>query len=328
MSTITCKISGETLVRSDLLLGFDLLAVHPIFRAKKELILHPDTVHKFRRAAIWPEKKLYFLAVLNTLELIEFKVPANPSPYTMETNFLQAVHLAGWIDYARHEVKKDVAFPRYTVSIENDTQTMQNIQVWLEELQEIRNYFLKQQQDLDARKRFNDKAAQIEKEFRIAHIFGQAFTPDLAKWALEVSDCPPGLYHKYKEALTTPLEEAWCLDQDFMEEIYEFLSEELPATHDQCIAVKTQARKLWEASKQGYRTFGKSDGTQVVKPNGVVYQIDDDGTAMPTAGNLPPLGPQPQPHQFAKYTQYLLAKAQWEIERDKRKGPSGEYRQF
>lgn len=326
MSQITCTISGEILYKSDLLLGFNLADIHPIFKAQKSLILNANIVHSFGHAASNREKKLWYLAVLNTLDLVEFQVPAMPEPWTMEYTFRDLCTLATWVDYARHgkiaEIHgfvEKIVFPRYLVK--QDNQRLENISSWISALYDIRKIFLARDLENDVKKHLNQTAQKIEIEFRAAGLINQAFTAPLAKWALDISDCPEDKYAKWKDILQTPLGEAWCLDTREVKEIREYLQLELPVTNDQAIAVLHQIKLLYEATTKGLtagdwedeesdedsgevKTFQRPKGP--IKPNKpeIEYQVLLSETELP---------PEPQKSEYPKLFQYLAAKANWDL---------------
>ncbi len=317
MSNEICRISGEVLIKSPLLLGFDLASLHPIFKAKKSIILNPNMIFRFQDAKSWREKRLYFLAVINSTDLINWNHFGEPESHTIEFCFHQAVSLASWIDYARHKIADKVAFPRYVVDKEN--QQMRNIPIWLNTIQDIRNIFLKDYNDELLKKDLNDRAQAIEKEFRKATITGFAFTAPLAKWALETAGCPDGLFEKYYEALKTSIEDAWILDRHLIEEIREFLEEELPVHNPQCLAVRTQARFLHEAAQRAYKNFGVDPELKKTPKPEIEFTI------LPDIPELSPMEPEPKQGDFPKFFQYLAAKAAWEVEKAKRDRKGGDH---
>lgn len=352
MSKIICPISGIELYKSDYMLGFHsytLEDTHPIFKAKKSLILTVDILHRFQSAPSWIEKKLYYLAVINTTELVEFRVPAYPEPYTMEYTFEQLCKLAKWIDYARYGIPERLVFPRYLVTTDNNK--LQNISSWISALYDIRNIWTEKLKDEDLKREINESSARIEMEFRNASIIGQAFTRPLAKWALEIADCPENKFQEYLHLLQTPLTEAWCLDYKLVREVRELLQEELPVTNDQAIAVLHQAKLLYEASIRGLSNLEQSeenendedsnslsmsvdtskpmrDGSKnrpyKIKPSNISFEIINEEPIL----NLQDLPPEPQRADYPKPFQYLQAKAKWDLLKSATEKPKRQYGQF
>ena len=175
---------------------------------KKSLILTPDLVWKFQKAASSHEKKLYFLAALNTTGLVDFRVAAEPAPYIMEHCFLDVVTLSSWIDYAKVSIHDKISFPRYVVNLDN--RELKNISVWLSAIYEIRQIFLDKSRDQEIARDLNEAAHKIEIEFRKAGLIGRAFTKPLAKWALELTEVTEGVFEPWLEILQTSPRR--CLD--------------------------------------------------------------------------------------------------------------------
>jgi len=333
-----CPISGEILMKGNYLLGFDLSSVHPIFKAKKSLILTKDMVFRFMdHKTSWPEKKLIFLAVLNTTELVHWQVPAKPEPYTMEFCFHEAIALASWIDYARHGIREKIQFPEYIVNME--TEKMQNISTWLDSINDIKKIFIARDREDGRKREINERSQQIEVEFRTAGLIGQAFTLPLARWALELTDCPEGCYRKWLELLQTPLEEAWCLDREDLLEIQEHLQAELPVSNPQALAILVQIRKLVEATKWGFTDTSPVPGDDPESPDGIVTRprtprpnrpifhiVQQSEVEAPENYEIPP---EPKRLDFNKPHEYFAAKAKWELlKKELTGGRRGEYKQF
>ena len=333
MSKEICSISGEELIVSPLLLGMDFRSVHPIFKAKKSLILSRNTVFNYHKAHSWREKKLWFLAVLNCTDLVTWKVPAIPEPHTIEFAFETAFEIAGWVDYARHAIQGKLEFPQYICSIESGTQALENIPIFLSEIQKIKELFLKSWRDDDLKRELNENAQRVENEFRKGNLFGLAFTRELAKFALDAARCPKELYDQYLTILTTPLEDAWMIGRDrrdgkhLTEEIYELFEEELPVHHQSFLSVRLQAKKLMETALEAYQTNGKN-----IKPSSIQKDFigEIEFEILPSSSNLIlPLPAEPQRKNFLQNWKYLAAKAEWELEKSRRSGGlSGEYKQF
>lgn len=339
MSQIICPISGEILLRTDLLLGLTLAEVHPIFRQKKELILTSDTIFKFQFSKSYREKKLYFLSVLNTTDLIDFHHPANPSPWIMEATFIELAKLAQWVDFARHQVR-GLQLPRYAVR--EDNREMKNISIFVSELQEIYKLFLVKSKNEDLKKILNAKAADIEREYKRASVTGVAFTPSLARWALELAGVEEGMYERWRNLLLTPLADSWTLNKQELEEMLEHFQAELPINNDQVIAVLGQIKKLLGKNKEGFIEFGfvsdeeggedesSEDVMARIFPRNPGPKIDNGGVSAPLI-NIEDIGPEPNRKDYPKSFMYTMAKAKWDMLRREAIGMNklrGEYGQF
>ena len=320
MSQIICPITGEILLRSDLLLGMDFRSIHPFLQAKKEIILGPNIIYQFIASKNIREKKIFYLAALNVSDLVEFRCAANPDAWIMESTFVQLMELVHWTDYIRGRMMERIKFPRYVVDRENAD--LKNISIWLGEINEIKNLFLKKSVQEDLKRELSAKAADIEREFKRARAYGQAFTIPLAKWALDFAEVEEGMYAIWLKFLTTPLEDAWTLNVKDLEEMLIHFQCELPITNDQVIAVLNHTKLLISKCMEGYGDFvfidenddegGDAGGAVTVtnnnprKPNGNAAQEEQ-------LIRLEDIGPEPLRHQFNKSFLYLQAKARYDL---------------
>ena len=338
MSQIICPISGEVLIRTKYPLGLALSDLHPIFRQKKELILSSDHIFKFQFAESRTEKKLYFLSLLNVTDLVDFHHYANPDPWIMEATFIQLAELASWVDFAKHQIRDRLVFPRYAVREENHD--LKNISIWVSELTDIHKLFRTKNKQEDLKQKFDAKAADIEREYKRAHITGQAFTSNLARWALELASVEEGMYEKWRTMLLTPLEDAWTLNREELEEMLEHFRAELPINNDQVIAVIGQIKLLLGKSKEGFSfTFIDEEGRDEEPDDS--SRIDKIFPRTPTKGSdeahvdplidISEIGPEPSRKDYPKSWMYTQAKARWDMLRREAMGMNklrGEYGQF
>src|SRR6185503_13528346 len=185
MKTI-CKKSGIPIFKSDLLLGMDLEDEHPIFRAKRSIIFDKNMIFRFMRAENPLEKRLIYLAVLNATYLVDFQVSACPQLITLEATFHRLMPLAQWIAFAEYKFAKIVGFPQYVIRADNAD--LSNIRSWLDAIEDIRVKINRNEITRDKNAEFMQKEMEIRKELGEANFFGKAFTPKLAKWALDVCE--------------------------------------------------------------------------------------------------------------------------------------------
>jgi hypothetical protein len=343
MSQIICPITGEILLRSDLLLGMNFRMIHPFLQAKKEIILSPEIIYRFTASKNIRERKIYYLATLNMSDLVEFRSPANPDAWIMECTFIDLATLVPWIDYAKGMMAgrgERIRFPHYVVDKENAD--LKNISIWISALYDLRNLFLEKSKQEDLKKELTAKAADIEREWKRASAYGVAFTPVLAKWALDFANVEEGMYDIWKKMLCTPLEDAWTLNVKDLEEMLTHFQIELPINNDQVIAVIKQIKLLIAKKMEGYADweFVAEDGDEAER---IITEVDKikagAGNRYAAPDQSPPLitleeiGPEPLRHQFKKSWEYTQAIARYNaLKREATKwnngGPRGEFKSF
>jgi len=321
MKTI-CQKSGIPIFKSDLLLGMDLADEHPIFRAKRNVILSKDMVHRFSSATNIDEKRLIFLATINATYLVDFQYPAAPKLSTMESSFYHAMFLAQWVTYAEYKLAKIISFPQYV--IRKDNADLSNIRSWLDSIDDIRQKINRKELDRDKNASLLQRELEIKRELGEANFFGKAFTPKLAKWALELCDITfrHNDYNKWMKILCTPLNEAWVYSMEDLLEVQELLQLNLPNVEDnpQAISVMHQMASLIKECRRGFTEFSIfNDDESEVKDFEIVEDgVDNDLNPTRTVHkinqhllDIPEV--EPQQKDFSTKLSYLIAKAKWEL---------------
>lgn len=319
MKTICIK-SGVPIWKTNYLLGFDLADEHPIFRAKTSLIFNKDMIHRFMQSEQELEKRLIFLAALNLTYHVDFNYPAAPSKHVMESCFQDAMFLAQWMRFADYKLAKIVTFPRYVIN--KDNADMKSIRAWLNSIDEIRQQVNRKELDRDKNAALLAREMEIKKELGEANFVGKAFTPKLAKWALDLCDVTVrhDEYFKWMKIMCLPLHEAWMVPlADYME-LEALLQENLPFLEEnpQAISVMFQMRSLIKECRKGFQDFdvftdsnGHSSDFQIIDEDeegnqtGKVVRINQQYDNVPTS--------EPVQSNYATKLQFLIAKAKWDL---------------
>jgi hypothetical protein len=321
MKTI-CRISGLPIWKSNLLMGMDLADEHPIFKMKNSLILTKDMIHRFSSAENVDEKRLIYLATINATHLITFEHVAIPSLKTMEATFYRASPLAQWVNFAEYKFAKIVSFPQYVVR--KDNADLSNIKSWLESLEDIKNKVSRKELDRDKNAALLQKEMEIKKELGDANFFGKAFTPKLARWALELCDVTSKSedYAKWMKHLCVPLNEAWMYKLEDFYELQEVLQNGLPnlEMNPQAISVMHQMKSLITECRRGFTEFSIFDDKPVGETDFEIIEDDDSDLDNPKKIthkinqhllNVP--SEEPLAKNYVKKVEYLIAKAKWDI---------------
>lgn len=310
MSTVICPISGIPLIRAPYMLGLSLREVHPIFRVKRADLITPSLIHKFNKSESTEEKRLIFLGVLASTDLITFNCIACPSLKTIEKNFIQATIIAGWIDYAHWQVSKEIPMPHYVVNPE--TADMANIGAFLASVDEIRTENLKQ---ADARK--NEVVDRLFKELHDSFKRERFLTPFVIDWVLEYCELSKHPHAaRFKEMMLTKKAEAWGLDRDALQELHDKLEVEFNKNHPIYAPFFGQLNRLIAEQKKGAQAFEIVDEIEsYIDSSGAQRQRKVDlGTAY-TNKMVAAYGTtdMPQPEMFESKGKYLQAMARWRL---------------
>lgn len=317
MKTI-CQKSGVPIFKTDYLIGFDLADEHPIFKARTNLILNPEMVHRFARAESEFEKRLIYLAVLNASYLVHFEYPAAPSLKVMEKTFYQAMDLVQWVRFAEYKLAKIVAFPQYV--IRKDNADLASVKAWLDSIEDLRQKINRKELERDKNAALLQREMEIKRELNEAIAIGKAFTPNLAKWSLDLCDITVRHkdYSKWMKILCCPTSEAWIFNLEDYYEIRETLQNNLPFLEDnpQAISVMHQINQLIQECRRGFTEFSifNDSGEESVSD----FEILEDGTQRQTIHKINqhmkdvPLD-EPKKENYPKKLDYLMAKAKWDI---------------
>lgn len=307
---VICPISGIALYKTPYLIGFDLADAHPIFRAKKKLILCPDMVHRFVKAEQFEEKKLIFLAVLNATDLIEFRRPAEPSLQLVESQFYKLMHTAGWLSFAEYTYKSVVAFPQYIVNEENKDLT--SLPAWINACEDIKDQVIKKDINRDRAASLSQREADFRKEIGDATLLHRAFTPTLARWAVDFAGLKKNddRYNRWIKILCSPLSDAWVYSMEELREIENFLEEELPYDHPQVLSIMAQIRLLIAECKKGFTEFAVFKDDDDI---GDSYTILEDGEQRLSKHLEDVPINEPQVKDFANRAAYLVAMAKYKL---------------
>lgn len=324
---VICRYSGLPLYKTPYLIGMNLADTHPIFRAKKKLILNPQMVHNFAKSESFEEKKLIFLAVLNATDLVEFRVPADPSLQTVETCFYKLMHTAGWLAYAEYTYKQVVGFPQFVVS--EETKDLKSLSNWISRVEEIKEQALKKDIDRDRAASLVQREQEIRKEIGEATMLHRAFTPGLARWALEFANLKKTdeRYLKWIKILCSPLSDAWVYSLDDIREIEHYLEEELPIDHPQVISVMAQVRLLFRECKKGFTEFALfNDDDGKDSAESFIILDDETGELKTTSRHVEDVpATEPVQKDYPTKVAYLVAMAKWKLaNRNNGKQPTAE----
>lgn len=269
---VTCKFSGEELVKYTEFPFLHLADIHPIFGASVKVLFRLSEKFNAPDAMTIRGKKLLFLAVAHSTGLMQFHVPASPSPMIVESNFSKLLYIAGWIGNIAN--RQQVKFPSFVVR--RETQDLSNFNAWLAALYEIRKEFHEGVVRQEEIAKLKQMEASIE--VRVRALESVMWSPAskaakernlnkmLADWAIAVSEAPAdhiGIFSKLEnKAVMVPTNEYWHdmlttnegemfdLRMDHVKEMYEYFELNLPhgttaakAVMDRCIQLMQYQQK-------------------------------------------------------------------------------------
>lgn len=183
---VLCKYSGIEF-NVDNFANMRIQHIHPLFSCAPKQLLS--------RAGDWAaqklnekERRLLFLSLLYTTELVEFRVTAAPADSVVQSNMESLIKFIGWQSGIS---SPQLALPRFVVSAE--TRTLANAKYWLEIWWQARKDFE------DGYRAFSDLAKLRNREVALERLIKnhQKKTEDysgiLAAWAMDASNVPVAL---------------------------------------------------------------------------------------------------------------------------------------
>jgi hypothetical protein len=221
---LVCKISGEEFFSSeDFKQHNALVSFHPIFYLTKRQLL--ATSKRYGQGGYSAkEEKLLFLAMLNSIEAVEWLVPADPDMQTIGKYTEQVYKLLAWYEaVSAHGLK----LPKLRVTEYN--YNLHNIGGFIQAWYEVRQEWM-------APKLKAALADLMEaREYRLHKLIHSAKSTDayakrLATWAMDAANVPEDRREEWVEILSTPAtEKAFSLDLLELQDLKDHMERELYA---------------------------------------------------------------------------------------------------
>jgi hypothetical protein len=163
---------------------------HPVFSIPQKKLL--PYISKWASAELTTtDSYLLFLSILNSSELVEFRVPAARSELTDSIVAQNMEALAKTVSRLNSVTNPSVVFPRYVISPE--TKYLTNVKYWIENWNDCWNDFQDgYSKQLDSRKLVVREAA-LERMIKNPHLPLSAYASKIAEWAAIAGDFPENL---------------------------------------------------------------------------------------------------------------------------------------
>ena len=159
--------------------------VHPIFHMPVSQLLKQRGAWFTGRIENEMDKRLLFLSLLNSSELIEFSHPAEPSAKTVAVNMPRLFDLVDWMVRLRSPF---IVLPSYRVS--GDNRSLDNIRYWLDSWQAERIRFEDGYRKWDKDKIQADRENALERSIKNPTKRSEQYARLLSRWAFDASDAP------------------------------------------------------------------------------------------------------------------------------------------
>lgn len=305
MATFTCQKSGFPVKLSHFPYNFTGLH-HPIFNLSYNELIAPQLYDKWvNREFTEIDGKLYFLAILNSSNLVEFRTYARPTIAICESNIEALMDIIGWIFTVKNPA---LHMPR--IAITQDTATLDNVRLWINAWQEVRVEF-----DTGYRV-FTEQQMLLRKEEFLSRMIHnkqkepQQFAKLLADWAAIAAKFPQ--FNTYVNGSTINIATYWqdilitcgkspnhilSLNLKDMQELLTHLEDNL----EHGTLFSYSVLQLLRAGISTHSCYMIVDGLEDIGAVNLNLLADD----------APPI--QPKEHDYKNKVLYLKDKIRWEL---------------
>ena len=180
-----CAISGLQLEVSFFPSSTDTKGLtHPIFSLPQRKLL--PFLSRWSAGSLTPtDSYLLFLAILNSTDLVEFRVPVKKTPLT---DSIVATHMESLAKVVTRISSTRASFPIYAIS--PDTCTLANIQYWIENWNACHEDYLEGNRQSIKNDKLRIKEAALERLIKNPHKPISEYATRLADWAAMAASFP------------------------------------------------------------------------------------------------------------------------------------------
>lgn len=182
---------------------------HPIFSLPLHSLLSRTT--DFYSEKLSPiERRLLFLALLNSSRMVEWRTIATPTDSLISQMFERLVKTIGWLDLYEYSPalgrRSGPAFPRFVIS--SGTADLRNLTHWLDCWADARGEYEAGQQREEVKEKQKRREAALMRLIANTGRDPQSYAKLLASWAADATEFPRSLTTTPKGE-SIPLREYW-----------------------------------------------------------------------------------------------------------------------
>jgi hypothetical protein len=291
---------------------------HPVFILETKTLL--GLVSKWaNREFTETDTKLYFLALLNSTNLIEWRTYARPEMHICEANMEALIRMVAWIDTIKHP---NLSMPKFAIT--KETANLANAKHWIEAWVTAKAEFENGYREYTINQKIIRREHALEKLIKDTHRTPESYAAHLAEWAAMVAQFPTFAVKIDGKVMTcsdywkdiirkcgNTNYQTWKLDKNDLQELTEHIIDNVD--HGSIFAAALL--KLLRAATVRHSSFLGLEFT--TGPNNTGFTILDDNASIEQA-NIQALiagAPETEPREFEYPTRiaYLRAKIRWEM---------------
>ena len=296
---------------------------HPIFSIpQKKLISYTRKWAAGELTAT--DNYLLFLAILNSSDLVEFRVPAIRTPFTDSIVAQNMESLVRTVIKLNTVTNPTVVFPRYVITPE--TKNLSNVKYWIENWHNSYQEFLDGYRAAHKSEKLSRRESALERMIKNPHKPISAYASQIADWAATAGSFPEGLIPSPFSNLQISLSDYWkqiisrCANETALFSIPRTDLDDLLEHCEQNIPVGTiYSNALFKILRHAIERQKNFLGLGDLDISRSTYQIlessDDAESANIRAMIDSAPESEPNPDQYPTRFAYLKAKLRWDMAR-------------
>ena len=285
----------------------EMLHPHPIFAASPTKLLQQRTNWFAGRIENELDRRLLFLALLNSTEQVEFDHPASPSDKVVQTNFPALFKHTEWI--LRLKVPS-LTLPRFRVSKESCD--LANVRHWMECWQMEREAFEAGYKRHEDDKKQAERERILERNIKSPSKRAEEYAGLLATWALQAAGAPEEMRRYWRELFLLKAPQLYSANPDHVQELYDFLEAELEPGSIYSHKALWYVQSILKRVKAGWSSVLGIEEEE--EATGAIFQIDDDlmrANMLAIVAKAP--ASRPDRKMYPTEAAYLKALIAWEM---------------
>lgn len=167
--------------------------IHPLFYASTNHLLSRTTDWAAGRL-IEQERRIMFLALLHSTDLVEFRVTAQPGDNIVQLNMESLIRFVGWQNAVSNPA---IAFPRFVIS--HDTRTLDNFKHWMQAWFDAKKDFEDGYKSYAQGTKLRNREVALERLIKNAQKETTDYSKLLAMWAMDAANVPQNLKNYWTE---------------------------------------------------------------------------------------------------------------------------------
>lgn len=281
---------------------FHINGEHPLFSADYETLLR--VVESWRDGHLnVSERRVLFVALLNSTGLVEFKCPATPSDEVVQKHMEFLVATSSW----KHDIGSRI--PLAHVAINHSTRELKDIRVWLSNWNNTQREATTVAHMQSVRDKVEKSAQKIRKLMQADREDTELYAKHLAKWFLEASAAPVSLHEYWTELFLLRGLAVFNASITDLEEVIEHMEDHVPMNSSYAMAAYRHVKKIHTLAKGGILAALTSHSSG--ETYSIVHdKIEEDNIAIATADISED---EPVEKEFTSKVSYLVARAKWRL---------------